>query len=71
MQTATEFQQEFDLESAKMNEVTMAQIKYAEKLAYKTGSKLPTTSQMLKYCEADVMSEMIDAMKEGKKIKLS
>lgn len=49
----------------------MAQIKYAEKLAYKTGSKLPTTSQMLKYCEADVMSEMIDAMKEGKKIKLS
>lgn len=71
MQTATEFQKDFDLETMKMNEVSMAQIKFAEKLAYKTGSQLPTTSQMLKYCSSDVMSDMIDAMKAGEKIKLS
>lgn len=71
MATTTEFSKTFDLESFKLNEVTGKQIKYAEALAYKTGSQLPTTSQMMKYCSSETMSDMIDAMKAGEKILLS
>lgn len=61
----------FDLSSEKVNKVSAAQVKYAESLAKKTNSNLPSTSQMMKYCEMDVMSEMIDEMKSGNQIELS
>ena len=62
----------FSLEGSKAADpATGKQIKYAEALAKKTKSKLPTTSQMAKYCEMDVLSEAIDAMKSGKEIELS
>ncbi len=62
----------FDLNSKKaLNPATYKQIKYAEQLAEKTSSKLPNTSQMMKYCDMEVMSECIDAMKAGEQIELS
>lgn len=62
----------FSLERSKVfSGTTGKQIKYAEALARKTNSKLPTTSQIAKYCEVEVLSEAIDAMKEGKQIELS
>lgn len=66
-----EFDLDLDLASFKVNEASIKAIKFAEVLAQKTGSQIPTTSQMMKYCESDVLSEAIAAMKAGKRIRLS
>jgi len=50
---------------------TYKQIQYAESLAKKTDSKIePTKSQLLKKFEMEEMSEAIDLMKDGKRIKI-
>lgn len=61
----------FDLESNKVNQVSAKQVKFAEDLAKKTASTLPSTSQMIKYCSQKTMNNIIDAMKAGQQIKLS
>jgi hypothetical protein len=61
----------FDLSSIKVKEVTAKQVKFAESLAVKTNSSLPSTSQILNYCEMDTMREIIEEMKAGNKICLS
>jgi hypothetical protein len=61
----------FSLESKKaFSPATYKQIKFAEKLADKTNSKLPSTSQLMKYCEMETISEAIDAMLAGEQIEI-
>ena len=49
---------------------TMKSIKYAQVLAKRTGSKLPSTSQMMRNCEQAKLSVAIDAMLSGIKVTL-
>lgn len=65
------FDAEFSRSSKAYHPCTYKQLQYAEGLAKKTGSIIePTTSQMIKYFEMDDMSEAIEAMKEGKRIRI-
>ena len=66
------FDAEFSRSSKAYHPCTYKQVQYAESLASKTGSKIePTTSQLIKYFEMDDMSEAIDLMKQGKRIRIS
>ena len=49
---------------------TMKSIKYAQVLAKRTGSSLPSTSQMMKNVEQQKLSVAIDVMLGGVKVSL-
>lgn len=68
-----EFDKEFKLSQTKAYKgPSRAQIEFAEHLGKKTDSKIiPTMSQIMKYFEKEDMSEAIDLMKSGKRIKIS
>jgi hypothetical protein len=66
----------FDAEFCRVSKAyypcTRRQIDYAESLAKKTGSVIePSISQLMKYFEGEEMSEAIELMKAGKRIKIS
>ena len=76
MNTSTNTEKDYDKEfSRKMkayHPCTYKQIEYAHSLASKTDSEIaPNNSQLLKYFEMADMSEAIDLMKEGKRIRIS
>jgi hypothetical protein len=65
------FDRVWKLEGKAIYGCTKKQIAYAESLAKKTGSSIAaTTSQMMLRLESDEMSEAIDLMKEGKRIRI-
>ena len=49
---------------------TMKSIKYAQVLAKRTGSTLPSTSQMMRNCPQTMLSKAIDKMIAGGKVRL-
>jgi hypothetical protein len=66
------FYKEFSRGRKAYRPCTYKQVQFAESLASKTGSVIePNVSQLIKYLEMDEMSEAIDLMKEGKRIKIS
>lgn len=66
------FYKEFFRGSKAYRGATYKQIEFAESLAKKTGSIIePNKSQLMKYFESEEMSEAIDLMKEGKRIRIS
>lgn len=66
-----EFDLIFDLESKPVfYPMSKAQRKYLENLGDQTGSTLPSTSQLQRYCSKQTASEAIEAMKEGRKIQI-
>ena len=66
------FDKEFSTGSKAYRPCTYKQIQFAESLSSKTGSVIkPNNSQLMKYFEAEDMSEAIDLMKSGKRIKIS
>lgn len=65
------FFKEYCINGKAYHPATYKQYEYAESLCKKTGSKIETTgSQVIKRMEMDDMSEAIDLMKEGKRIRI-
>lgn len=65
------FYKEFRLEGKAYHPATYKQYQFAESLAKKTDSVIEeTVSQICKRMEMDDMSEAIDLMKEGKRIRI-
>lgn len=68
----TGFDAEFEVSGKAINPCTYKQIQFAQKLASETGSEiLINNSQLQKRFEMSDMSEAIDLMKDGNKIKIS
>lgn len=65
------FDREFFLDGKAYRPATYEQFKFAQHLADKTGSKIDATgSQIIKRMERDDMSDAIELMKDGKKIRI-
>ena len=67
------FYKKFSVSSQKAySPATYKQIQYAELLETKTGSEIAAShSQLLKYFNSEDMSEAIELMKEGKRIRIA
>jgi hypothetical protein len=73
LSSRSEYDAEFKLSASKVYKgASPKQIALAEDLAKKTNSSIkPTKSQVMKYMDIGEMSEAIDLMMKGKRIKIS